>query len=87
MMQMKTTIELPDALYRKVKLLTAKRGATLKELLTDAIRSLLRTKPAIKQPRRLGYGRMPLLKGKRKAPAGKELTPERVHEALYGSRS
>ncbi|MBS1943879.1 MAG: hypothetical protein JST98_01455 [Bacteroidetes bacterium] len=82
---MKTTIELPDDLYRKVKLLSARRGATLKELLTEAIRSLLRTKPGTKHAHRLNYAEMPLLKGRRKAPAGKELTPEHVHDALYGT--
>lgn len=81
---MKTTIELPDELYRKVKMASARRGLTLKELLTEAIHAMLKTTSRTNRTRRLSYGEMPLLKGTRKAPAGKELTPQRVHEILYG---
>ena len=50
---MKTTVEIPDALFRKAKATAAERGVPLKDLLTDAVREHLRrnegnsgTKPA-----------------------------------------
>ena len=56
----------------------------MKELLTEMIQTFLHSKEPKKRTRRLTYAEMPLLKGKRKAPAGKEITPERVYEILYG---
>ena len=39
---MKTTIELPDALFRQAKALAAARGVTLKHFFTEALREQLR---------------------------------------------
>jgi len=39
---MKTTVEMPDALFRKAKATAAERGVSLKDLLTDAVREHLR---------------------------------------------
>lgn len=47
----------------------------MKELLTEMIRAFMNTKDPKKRTSRLTYDEMPLLKGKRKAPAGKEITP------------
>jgi hypothetical protein len=38
---MKTTVEIPDALFRKAKATAAERGVSLKGLLTDAVREYL----------------------------------------------
>ena len=38
---MKTTVEIPDALFRQAKATAASRGQTLKALLTDALQSHL----------------------------------------------
>lgn len=38
---MKTTIEIPDPLFRKAKSRAAERGQTLKELVTEALRDKL----------------------------------------------
>lgn len=38
---MKTTIEIPDPLFRKAKSKAAERGQTLKQLLTEALREKL----------------------------------------------
>jgi len=38
---MKTTIEIPDPLFRKAKLKAAERGQTLKELVTEALQEKL----------------------------------------------
>jgi hypothetical protein len=37
----KTTIEIPDALFRRAKSTAAERGQTLKELVTEALREKL----------------------------------------------
>jgi hypothetical protein len=37
----KTTVEIPDALFRKAKATAAERGQTLKELLTEALQDKL----------------------------------------------
>ncbi len=39
---MKTTIEMPDALFRKVKAVAATRGQTMKQVLTAALERELR---------------------------------------------
>ncbi len=38
---MKTTLELPDQLFRKAKATAAERGQTLKEFVTEALREKL----------------------------------------------
>ena len=45
---MKTTIELPDALFRKAKAAAAERGQSLKSFFTEAVQERLRrrTEPA-----------------------------------------
>ena len=40
---MKTTIEIPDPLFRKAKSHAAERGQTLKEFVTDALKARLET--------------------------------------------
>lgn len=40
---MKTTIEIPDPLFRKAKSKAAERGQTLKELVAEALREKLAT--------------------------------------------
>jgi hypothetical protein len=40
---MKTTVELPDLLFRKAKARAAERGQSLKDYLTDALRMKVRT--------------------------------------------
>lgn len=39
---MKTTIEMPDALFRRMKVAASTNGQTLKEFLTDAVERKLR---------------------------------------------
>jgi hypothetical protein len=48
---MKTTVEIPDALFRKAKATAAERGVSLKVLLTDAVREhLQRSEPSASTP-------------------------------------
>ncbi|MGI8987989.1 MAG: hypothetical protein ACR2I2_00210 [Bryobacteraceae bacterium] len=41
---MKTTIEMPDMLFRKAKAVAAGQGVSLKDFFTDAVREQLRRK-------------------------------------------
>ena len=43
---MKTTIELPDPLFRHAKILAARRGTTLRELVVEGLRHVTTTGPA-----------------------------------------
>lgn len=40
---MKTTIEIPDDLFQKVKVLAAERGTTLRDVVAQALQQWLRT--------------------------------------------
>jgi hypothetical protein len=42
---MKTTVEIPDPLFRRAKSKAAERGQTLKEFMTEALQEKLATKP------------------------------------------
>lgn len=56
---MKTTLEIPDPLFRKIKSTAAERGQTLKELVTEALKEKLRTRRDVPpaQPRWMaGFG-------------------------------
>lgn len=55
---MKTTIEIPDDLFRKAKATAAMQGRSLKDLITDSLRQGLNM-PVQKPPRSLSvYDRM-----------------------------
>ena len=47
---MKTTIEIPDPLFRKAKSKAAERGQTLKELVTEALQEKLAANPNKARP-------------------------------------
>ena len=50
---MKTTIDLPDALYRRAKIRAAERGTTLRALLTESLEAhLLEPTPDPEPPQR-----------------------------------
>ena len=42
---MKTTVEIPDPLFRKAKARAAERGQTLREFLSEALQEKLQRKP------------------------------------------
>ena len=48
---MKTTLELPDELFRRAKALAAKRGVSLRQLVTEALEERLRgTRRSTRRP-------------------------------------
>ena len=59
---MKTTVEIPDPLFRKAKSKAAERGQTLKELMTEALQEKLATKtgaPHLREPQWMtGFGKL-----------------------------
>ncbi len=62
---MKTTLEIPDPLFRKAKSTAAERGQSLKQFVTEALQDKLRSRrhapPA--QPRWMaGFGRLRALR-------------------------
>ena len=69
---MKTTVEIPDELFRAAKATAARDGSKLKDLVADGLRLVLR-KTRLER-RRL---RFPLIPGK---PEGARLTAARVNE-------
>ena len=48
--EMKTTLEIPDLLFRKVKATAAARGQTLKQLVNGALRDVLSEAEKAPQP-------------------------------------
>ena len=61
---MKTTIELPDLLFRKAKSKAAERGQTLKQLLTEALEEKLDKRGAVDSARPAfmqGFGKLRIL--------------------------
>ena len=72
---MRTTLDLPDELFRQVKARAAMEGATLKDLLARYVLSGLR-QPDPPAPRLLKRSKLPIIKSR-----GKQvilnLTPER----------
>ncbi len=80
---MKTTIELPDDLLKTMKVRAAREGRSLKDLLTTILRAALKSSPvevAVEKGRR----RLPTVKTSSAKP-GREMTPERIAEVLWGS--
>jgi len=41
LVKMKTTLDIPDALFRRAKILAAKEGATLRDLISQALQAEL----------------------------------------------
>ena len=67
---MKTTIEIPDPLFRRAKSRAAERGQTLKELVTDALQEKLASgtgKAGVAEPEWMqGFGKLRRLRNEMK---------------------
>ena len=55
---MKTTVEIPDALFRSAKAAAAQEGISLKTFLTDAISQRLRRRETPRKPWESGFGEL-----------------------------
>jgi len=85
---MKTTLELPDALVKQVKLRALQDGRKLKDAVADLLRKGLAVAadtepaaeaPAITKDKKTG---LPVIQCKQAASPQEELTPERVADIL-----
>lgn len=84
---MKTTLDLPDELVRRMKLKAIRDGRKLKEVAAEMIRagldasakSHVRQRPVVLKDKKTG---LPVIQCRRAAPPGQEMTPERVAETL-----
>ncbi len=80
MAPMKTTIEIPDPLFRQAKARAAERGQTLKQLFTEALQEKLATKSRMGEPDWMrGFGE---LKRLRKETARMQARIEEAFEVL-----
>lgn len=75
---MRTTIDIPDALFRAVKTKAATEGRTLRELMLEGLTQVLQEKPAPAR-KRLKRTRFPIIAGKKE---GRTLMHETVQKAL-----
>jgi hypothetical protein len=59
---MKTTLEIPEPLFRRAKLLAARDGKTLKQLVNEALEEKLRAAASAEPPWRGQFGKLRALK-------------------------
>jgi hypothetical protein len=74
---MRTTIEMPDGLYRRVKHAAVARGLPMRELVRQALERMLR-EPVAEHPTR--DIEPPLIPSRK--PGSIHLSPDQVHEIL-----
>ncbi|MGO9260726.1 MAG: hypothetical protein ACLQU1_31130 [Bryobacteraceae bacterium] len=74
---MKTTLEIPDALFRRAKSAAAEQGIPLRELISEALVEKLRARPGAAKPWMKTFGK---LRGLRKETA----RINRIIEAEFG---
>jgi hypothetical protein len=59
---MKTTLEIPDSLFRRAKSVAAQRGIPLRELVSEALADKLSTNPTEERPWMKSFGRLRTLR-------------------------
>lgn len=74
---MRTSVDIPDEIFRELKMLAVRRGVTLKELLRTAVESELARARATKPGRRVKF---PILTSKE--PGTLKLTNAEIEELL-----
>jgi hypothetical protein len=77
----KTTLDLPDALMRAVKLRAVEENRKLENTIADLLRRGLAQEPAV-SPTPRNRVRLPLVQCAHDARPGEEVTPERVVAVL-----
>jgi hypothetical protein len=55
---MKTTLEIPDAIFRRAKSVAAERGIPLRALITEALADRLRAENGKSKPWMAGFGKL-----------------------------
>ncbi len=75
---MRTTIDIPDPIYRELKVCAATEGSTIKEIILEGLEVRLRSrKPATKQE---GRARFPAIRSRN--PGSLKLGEEGVYEYI-----
>ena len=78
---MRTSVDIPDPLLRRAKALARKRGVTLRQLMVDALRSILEGSPQGRhQMTDRSFGEGGLVEGLSWADT------DRIDELVYGDR-
>jgi hypothetical protein len=75
---MRTTIDIPDQLYKQVKARAALQGRTVREIVLKGVEKEMRDTPPVKR----GRVKMPLIHGKEKRKL--DLTNAQIEEILFG---
>lgn len=78
------TFELPPDIIQRLKIEAAKEGVKLKDLVAGVLRAHLAKPGGAKKPK-VGAAPFPLFKGGHPAAAGEEVSPDRLHQVLYGN--
>jgi hypothetical protein len=60
---MKTTLEIPDAIFRRAKSAAAQRGIPLREFVTEAVKDKLDTRKEGDKPWMAAFGKLRRLRG------------------------
>jgi hypothetical protein len=60
---MKTTLEIPDAIFRRAKSVAAERGVPLRALITEALTDKLRAENGNSKPWMAAFGKLRHLRG------------------------
>jgi plasmid stability protein len=87
---MKTTLDLPDALVKQVKLRAVREGRKLKDAVADLLRKGLAATsepaapPVVSTDKKTG---LPLIECKRAATPQEEMTPQRVADILLAQEA
>jgi hypothetical protein len=75
---MRTTVDIPDAVYRQLKARAALQGCSVRQLLLRGVEAELNGKQTTKSGHRV---RLPIIESKRRRPL--RLTNERISEILF----
>lgn len=74
---MRTTVDIPDPLYRELKSKAAVKGCSVKELILRGVRTEIHGK----QPPKRGRVTLPIFESKN--PGSLKLTNQRINEILF----
>ncbi len=75
---MRTTVDIPDPIYREIKARAAREGRSIKELILQSVAITLRNElPAVRARRK---GKFPIIHAKN--PGSLKLGPEGVYEYI-----
>jgi hypothetical protein len=77
---MRTTVDIPDFLYRELKSKAAQEGRSVKELILRSVEGGLRPSPKSATPKRKKKVRLPIIPSKR--PGTLDLDNERIFDLI-----